>query len=323
MKIYYVRHNTNGQNSLELVDIPTPTPGPDEVLVRHTAIGVNFLDYEYLRGSMKSSANPLTPGIEAVGVIEKIGSNVKNLEIGQRVGYTSVLSGAYAEFRCIKPRFLFPIHESIEDEAAALNLLKGMSAHYLMRRTFYLREGMTILIHGAASNLGKLMIRFARELKVKIIGTVGSHAKKEIIEDLGVDLALNYSDDNMPFEVRNFTKNKGVHVMYDLIGGSLIKDTLRCLMPFGLAVSVGNASSKSHPISPTILSKKSLFLTSPRIQNYKRDPTELLLSVIEVFGLIEAGSFPRKADTIYSFCEIPKALEDVASRDSKSKVILL
>lgn len=322
MKIYTIKQ-TSGQNILEKSDIPTPDPKPDEILIRHEAIGVNFIDYEYLRGSVKSPTNPIIPGCEAVGTIEKLGSDIKNFEVGQRVGYATVLSGAYAEYRCIKPRFLFPIHDAIETEAAALNLLKGMTAHLLMRRTFFLREGMTILIHGGASNLGKLMVRLARELRVKTISTVGSHEKKAIIDDLSGDLALNYNDDNIPYEVTNFTKKKGVHVIYDLIGGALIKDSLKCLMPFGLAVSAGNAHSKAHSINPSLLARKSLFLTSPRIQNYKRDSTELLLSVVEVFGLIEAGAFPKKADITYSFDEIPKALDDVASRDSKSKVILL
>lgn len=322
MKIYKIKQNA-GKNSLEQFDEATPDPKDDEVLIRHEAIGVNFMDYEYLRGTIKSASSMVVPGCEAVGIIEKIGSDVKNLEVGQRVGYATAISGAYAEYRCIKPRFLFPIHDAIEVEAAALNLLKGMTAHLLMRRTFFLREGMTILIHGGTSNLGKLMIRLARELKVKTIATAGSHDKKHIIEDLRADLALNYMDDNIPYEVANFTKKKGLHVVYDLIGGSLIKDSLKCLMPFGLAVSAGNAASKAHPVNPALLSRKSLFLTAPRIQNYKRDLTELLLSAVEVFGLIEAGAFPGKADKTYSFDEIPKALEDVESRDSKSKVILL
>jgi NADPH2:quinone reductase len=195
MRIFQIKQ-MSGDNSLEMLDIPTPDPKPDEVLIRHEAIGVNFMDYEYLRGSIKSSTNPVIPGIEAVGIIEKLGKDVKNYQKGQRVGYATLLNGAYCEYRCLKPRFLFPIHDSIEPEAAALNMLKGMSAHFLMRRTFYLRENMIILIHGGASNLGKLMIRYARELNVKIIASVGSHEKKQILDDLGVDLALNYNDDN-------------------------------------------------------------------------------------------------------------------------------
>lgn len=322
MRIYQIKQ-MSGDNSLEMLDVPTPDPKHDEILIRHEAIGVNFMDYEYLRGSIKSSINPIIPGIEAVGIIEKLGKDVQNYKKGQRIGYATVLNGAYAEYRCIKPRFLFPIHDAITPEAAALNMLKGMTAHFLMRRTFYLRSDMTILIHGGASNLGKLMIKYAKELNTKIIASVGSHEKKQILNDLGVDLALNYNDDNITYEVTNFTKKKGIHVMYDLIGGSLIKDNLKCLMPFGLAVSAGNASSRAHLINPALLAKKSLFLTAPRIQNYKKDPMELLLSAIEVFGLIEAGAFPRSADLTYPFDQIPKALKDLASRDSKSKVILL
>ncbi|MGV2433094.1 MAG UNVERIFIED_CONTAM: zinc-binding dehydrogenase [Rickettsiaceae bacterium] len=214
------------------------------MLIRHEAIGVNFIDYEYLRGSIKSNAENLTPGIEAVGIVEAVGKDVTYIKVGQRVGYATANSGAYAEYRTIKSYYVFPIHDSISSEAAALNMVKGMSAHYLMRRTFFLREGMTILIHGAASNLGKLMIKLAKEWKIQVIGSARSEEKINNLLKLGISKAFNYNVEDQEKTIMEYTKNQNVSVVYDFIGGPLLKNSLKCLVPFGLAVSAGNAMAQ-------------------------------------------------------------------------------
>jgi NADPH2:quinone reductase len=281
------------------------------------------MDYEYLRGSIKSKQPDITPGIEAVGIIEKVGADVDNFKKGQRVAYATILGGAFAECRCIKSKHLVPVHDTITDEAAALNLAKGMTAHFLMRRTFFLRHGMIMLIHGAASNVGKLMIAYAKANNIEVIATVGSDDKKDLVKKLGAGYVFNYNSEHLTAEINQVTKKKGVHVVYDFIGGNLLKDSLKCLMPFGLLVSAGNASGISNPISPSILSKKSLFLASPRLHEYKKDRHELFLSAVEVYGLIEKQIFPATADKTYNFDEIPEAMDDIASRKSMSKVVLL
>lgn len=322
MKIYHLKQQAD-KNFLEKTTTKIPDPAPDEVLIRHSAIGINFMDYEYLRGSIKSKQQDLTPGIEGVGVIEKVGSEVDNFKKGQRVGYATVLGGAFAEYRCIKARHLFPVHDSITDEAAALNLAKGMTAHFLMRRTFFLRHGMTMLLHGAASNVGKLMIAYAKANNIEVIASVGSDDKKDLVKKLGAKAVFNYNSPNLISEINQATKNKGVHVVYDFIGDELLKDSLKCLMPFGLLVSAGMASGIPGSINPAILSKNSIFLASPRLHEYKKDRHELFLSAVEVYGLIEKQIFPDKADKIYSFDEIPEAMDDITSRKSISKVVLL
>jgi NADPH2:quinone reductase len=322
MKIFLVKTSDN-KNILEQVEVPIPSPADDEILIRHEAIGINFIDYEYLRGTIPLLQSPMVPGIEAVGVIEAVGSKVKNLKKGQKVGYATVLGGAYAEYRTIKFQYVFPVPESITSQAAALNMVKGMTAHYLMRRTFFTREGMTILIHGAASNVGKLMLKLAREYKITVIATVGSDDKKQLVQELGAATAFNYNTEDFVAGTNELTQKIGVPVVYDFIGGDLLKQSMKCMIPFGLLVSAGNCLEKSHPITPASLSARSLFFTTPRLNQYKRDKPELMLSIIEICGLISSGAFPGQADKQYRFDEIPEALKDIESRKPISKVVLL
>lgn len=311
------------QNILEQVLRPVPTISEDEVLVKHKAIGVNFVEYDILRGNGNTIKAPVIPGIEAVGIVEKIGKNVKNFKEGDRVGYATVTGGAYAEYRAIKSTYLFPIPDVITDEAAALNMVKGMAAHYLLRRTFFAGEGMTIVIHGAASNVGKLMMRLAREFKVNVIATVGSDEKKHIATNLKAIKVFNYTKDDFVKGILDITENKGVNVVYDFIGLDILKKSLKCIGNFGLAVSAGSAAGKAVSIDPSLLINKALFLTTPRLNWYKQDKSELMMSVKEVCSFIAAKVFPAEAEKKYSFDQIPEALADIKDRTTNSKVILL
>ena len=319
-KIFQIKSLDN-KNVLEQIAVPIPTPKDDEVLIKHTAIGVNFVEYDLLRGH--TLKDPFVPGIEAVGVIEQKGKNTPNFTIGQKVGYATVSGGAYSEYRVIKASHLFPIPDIITDEAAALNLVKGMTAHFLMKRTFFLREGMTIMIHGAASNVGRLMMRLAREYKVNVIATVGSDEKKQIVQDLKAMEVFNYAKDDFVKGIDDLTKRKGVHVVYDFIGGDMLKKSLKCLTNFGLAVSAGNASGRALPIDPALLINRGIFLATPRLNWYKQDKPELMMSVMEICTLIAAKVFQEVADKKYSFDQIPDALDDIAARTTNSRVILL
>jgi len=321
-KNFYIKTLDN-RNVLEQTLSPIPTPKDDEVLIKHTAIGVNFAEYDLLRNNKRVFSNPIIPGVEAVGIIEKKGEKVQNFEVGQKVGYITAPAGAYSEYRALKASYLFPIPDIITDEAAALNLLKGITAHFLMKRTFFLKEGMTIMIHGAASNVGRLMMRLAREYKVNVIATVGSDEKKHIAKDLKAIEVFNYTKDDFVGGTQEITKNKGAHVVYDFIGRDILKKSLKCLTHFGLAVSAGNASGLSTPIDPTLLINRAIFLTTPRLNWYKQDRPELMMSVMEIYALIAAKVFPSVADKKYSFDEIPNALDDISTRTTNSKVILL
>ncbi|MEY3197376.1 MAG: hypothetical protein RLZZ59_747 [Pseudomonadota bacterium] len=322
-KIFSIKH-TESKNIIDQIEQPIPELKNGEVLVRHTALGVNFIDYERLRSAkFTQEKRSLNLGIEAVGVVTKCFGDVKNISVGQRVGYILMNGGAYSDHSVVKSSNLFLIPNHISDEAAALNLVKGMTAHFLMRRTFFLRKDMTILLHGASSNVGKLMLRLAKEYGVNVIATVGHDNKKDQILELNAKAALNYNTEDFIDAVKNITKGSGVHVVYDFIGGDFLKSSLECLMPFGLAVSVGSSSARPSPIDPLLLSPRSLFLTAPRFHSYKQDRTELAMSIEEVFALIAKGIYPSKADKIYTFDQIPEALEDIANRAGTSKVILL
>lgn len=321
-KIFHIK-SSDHKNVLEQISAPIPTPKDDEVLIKHTAIGVNFSEYDLLRGNGRKIEVPAIPGVEAVGIIEKKGKNVSNFTIGQKVGYATVSGGAYSEYRVIKNGYLFPIPDITTDESAALNMLKGMTAHYLMKRTFFLKEGMTIVIHGAASNVGRLMMRLAREYKVNVIATVGSDEKKQIVTDLKAMEVFNYTTEDFVKGVADLTKNKGVNVVYDFIGGDMLKRSLKCLTNFGLAVNAGTASGRASPIDPLLLVNRGIFLTSPRLNWYKQDRAELMMSVMEICTLIAAKVFPAEADKKYSFDQIPDALDDIAARSGNSRVILL
>ena len=321
-KIFQIKSLDN-KNVLEQIFAPIPTPKDDEVLIKHTAIGVNFAEYDLLRGIGRTLKEPVIPGVEAVGIIEQKGKNAANFTIGQKVGYATLLGGAYCEYRVVKASHLFPIPDVTTDESAVLNLVKGMTAHFLMKRTFFLKEGMTILIHGAASNVGRLMMRLAREYKVNVIATVGSDEKKQIVKDLKAMEAFNYTTEDFVKGVADLTKNKGVHVVYDFIGGDMLKKSLKCLTNFGLAVSAGNASGHALPIDPALLINRGLFLATPRLNWYKQDKPELMMSVMEICTLIAAKVFPAEADKKYSFDQIPDALDDIALRTTNSRVILL
>ena len=321
-KIFQIT-SSDHKNVLEQISAPIPTPKDDEVLIKHTAIGVNFGEYDLLRGNGRKIEAPIIPGAEAVGIIEKKGKNVANFTIGQKVGYATVSSGAYSEYRVIKNGHLFPIPDITTDESAALNMLKGMTAHYLMKRTCFLKEGMTIVIHGAASNVGRLMMRLAREYKVNVIATVGSDDKKQIVTDLKAMEVFNYTTEDFVKGVSDLTKNKGVNVVYDFIGGDMLKKSLKCLTNFGLAVNAGNSAGRSVPIDPFLLVNRGLFLTAPRLNWYKQDRAELMMSVMEICTLIAAKIFPAEADKKYSFDQIPDALADISARTANSRVILL
>lgn len=321
-KVFHIKSKEN-QNVIEQLDAPIPNPEDDELLIKHTAIGVNFLEYDYIRNKSYRFQTPFIPGVEAVGVIEKCGKNTSGFTLGQKVGYATVSSGAYSEYRTIKAPYLFPIPDITSDEAAVLNLVKGMTAHYLMKRTFFLREGMTILIHGASSNVGKLMMRLAREYKIKVIATVGSDEKKDIAQNLGAIAVFNYNKDDFIKGIDKITKQKGVHVVYDFLGLDMLKKSLRLITNFGLAVSAGNAAGNPIPLNPSLLVNKGIFMAAPRLNWYKLDRQELMMSVMEICTLIAAKVFPSSADKKFTFDKIPEALDDIAQRTSSSRVILL
>jgi NADPH2:quinone reductase len=308
-KVFWIEEQL-GAKSLKLAEITIPKPKAHEVLIRHTAIGINFEDYKYISGQIPLTKKPFIPGMEAVGIVEAIGSDIKTYGIGQRVGYATAPGGAFSEYRTIKEELIFPIHEQISDESAVINLTKGMTAHYLMSRTFFIRPEMKILVHGASSNVAKLMAALAKHYKAEIFGTVATNDKIKSLKKIGYQDVFTYE------EFDQQVKEDAFNVVYDCIGTDLLARSIKCIQPFGLLVNFGNAMGDF--VMPAIESsaKKSLFLTFPKLQNYKKYNKELHMSALEVFALIYGGVFTKNATEKYSFDQIPFVIRNIEERKS-------
>jgi NADPH2:quinone reductase len=307
----------SGLKSLKLAEISIPKPKDNEILIKHTAIGINFTDYQYISGAIPLPKTPFIPGMEAVGIVEAVGKSIKTYNVGQRVGYATSIGGGFSEYRTLREELIFPIHDGISDESAVINLTKGMTAHYLMRRTFFVHPEMKILLHGALSNVARLMVPLAKHYKAEIYGTVEKDSQVKIAKDLGYSNVFTYSE----FD-KHISKNT-FNVVYDGIGGGLLSRSINVIQPFGLLVNFGNAINPFVMPSRESLEKKSLFLTFPNIQNYKQNNKELCLRALEVFALIYGGIFPSVAKSKYSFEEIPVAIKNIEERKNVGPIAIM
>ena len=276
-------------NSDVLVEKDTPinlSLAKDEVLVRNTALGINFLDIKQRTGEYPI-ALPGIIGCEGCGVIEALGEDVKELAVGDRVGYATIPNGAYTEKLVLKNKYLIPVPDYISDEMVVSLLLKGMTAFTYLRRTFFVTNKHTILIYAAAGGVGQLLCSMAKHFGAKVIAAVGTEEKKKIVQSLKVDLACNYVLEDLVAKIHDFTKGNGVHGVYDSIGKVTFQTSLDALCDFGVLISFGSSSGDVEPFDIKLLAPKSLFLTRPSLFTYKKDRGELLLTANEVFTLAE------------------------------------
>ncbi|MCC2646380.1 MAG: qorA [Rickettsiaceae bacterium] len=311
----YVIKTPGGIETLAITEVELPKIGPLDILVKHTYIGLNFIDIEHRKGLIKNLQRDFIPGVEGVGVVVEVGTQVKEFKPGNRVAYGTARFGAYAEYNVVRQEHLVPVPDNIADQTAASFLTKGMTAHFLLRRTFFARPEHKILIHSAAGGVGHLMVRLAKHYGAEVIATIGTSEKMEFVRKQGASKIINYSQ--MPEfsqEVLNLTKGNGVNVVYDGIGASTFDESLKSLAPYGLMVSFGRASGTIPKIDINRLSLKSLFLTSPKLTHYKQNRLELILSAMEVFGLIDKKVFPSEPQKVYNFHDIPQAHRDIEGR---------
>jgi NADPH2:quinone reductase len=314
-----------GPSVLELSPVQVPGPGPAEVLIRHTAIGLNYLD-TYHRSGLYPLPLPSGLGAEAAGVVEAVGSNVSGVERGQRVAYATAGPGAYATRRVVRADLVVPIPEGVSDEAAAAVLLKGMTVEYLVRRTYSVRSGETVLLHAAAGGVGLLACQWLRHLGARVIGTVGSREKAELAQRHGCDVPILYNEaGDLSERVRALTSGAGVAVVYDSVGRATFQSSLRSLAPRGLLVSFGNASGKPDPVDIlTLAAHGSLFLTRPKLAHYTRDRAELTASAGAVFELVSQGVLQPVIGQRFALRDIRRAHEALEARQTiGSSVILL
>jgi NADPH2:quinone reductase len=315
-------HTPGGPEAMVLEDIELAPPGPDEVQLRHTAIGVNFIDTYHRTGLYKL---PLPTGIgsEAAGIVEAVGSNVKRINVGDRIAYVNV-PGSYSEAANIPEWRAVKLPEGVPDETAAASMLKGMTSQYLLKRTYAVQAGQTILVHAAAGGVGQILCQWAKHLGAKVIGTVGSDSKRELAYSNGCEHVFNSRTDDIAAKVREITDGVGVPVVYDSIGKDTFMSSLDCLQIRGLMVTFGNASGAVPPFEPHILSPKgSLFLTRPTLLHYTRNREEMQETADDLFSVLASGAVKIAINQRFPLAQAREAHEALHSRGTTGATILL
>ena len=283
-------HETGDASVMQWEETKVADPATGEVFLRHTAIGLNFIDIYFRAGTYPSPQLPFTPGLEAAGVIESIGENVSGFEVGDRVAYASPPLGSYAESRLMPAGRLVKLPDDIEDRVAAAMMLKGMTAHYLLRRIFKVGPGTTLLLHAAAGGVGLIACQWAKHLGATVIGTVGSAEKAELACSHGCDHAILYREEDFVARVREITNKEGVDVVYDSVGKDTFLQSLDCLKPMGMLALFGQSSGAVEPFDLGLLSAKgSLFVTRPTLMHYVDKRSDLEDTAAELFEVIREG----------------------------------
>lgn len=315
--------HTGGPDVLELKEIELPPPGHGFIRVRHRAIGINYID-TYQRSGLYTLPLPSGLGSEAAGVVEAIGDGVTRFAVGDRVGYCSGPIGAYAEANNVSEKRAVKLPEGIGFDTAAASMLKGFTVQYLLKRTFAVQAGQTVLFHAAAGGVGLIAGQWLRALGVKAIGTVGSAEKRVVASEAGYARVLLTGSEDWVKTVRDVTDGAGVPVVYDSIGKDTFERSLDCLAPRGLMVSFGNASGPVPPFSPALLSAKgSLFLTRPSLQHYIATPEDLQQTADDFFAAILSGKVMVTIGQIFKLSEAQAAHETLHSRKTIGSTILV
>ena len=316
-------HAYGGPEVLQWEDVPTPEPGPGEVLVRHHAVGLNYIDVYFRNGLYKLPSMPATIGMEAAGVVELLGPDVDTFAVGDRVAYASAPVGAYAAARVISADRLVKLPDTISFETAAAMMLQGMTAEYLLRRTYTVKAGDTVLIHAAAGGVGLILCQWAAHLGAQAIGVVSSDAKAELARAHGAAHVLVDPDD-LPAEVKRITGGKMVPVVYDGVGKTTFAASLDCLAPRGLMVSFGNSSGAVPPVDIASLSAKgSLYLTRPTLATYTATPADLKASANALFDVVASGAVKIAVNQSFPLSDAAKAHRALEERRTTGSTILI
>jgi NADPH2:quinone reductase len=317
-------HTTGGPEVLRLETLPVPTPGPGQALVRHTAIGVNFIDVYHRTGLYPLASLPHGLGMEAAGVVEAVGPDVHEVRVGDRVGCTSGPPGAYAELRAVAADRLVPLPAHVDDATAAAVLLKGMTVEFLIRRCFPVAAGQTVLWHAAAGGVGLLACQWLAHLGVEVIGTVSSDAKAELARRHGCTHVIVYTRERFPDRVRELTGGRGVPVVFDSVGKDTFLGSLDCLAPRGTYVGFGNASGKPDPFDLGLLAQKgSLYVTRPTLMTYTAARDELLASAAALFEVLQRGRLHVHIGERFPLEQVAEAHRRLEARSTTGSSLLL
>jgi NADPH2:quinone reductase len=316
-----VAQQTGGPEVLKWQEVEVGDPGAGEILVRHTAVGLNYID-TYHRSGMYPVEPPFTVGLEGAGVVEALGSGVTTISVGDRIAYAAPPMGAYAETRLMPAEKVVTVPEGVDDETAAAMMLKGMTAEYLLRRTYQVKAGDTILFHAAAGGVGLIACQWAKALGATVIGTVGTEEKAELARAHGCDHPILYTKEDFVDRVKDITDGKGVPVVYDSVGKDTFMKSLDCLQPRGLLASFGQSSGSAGAFDPGILAAKgSLYLTRPTLMTYTATRPDLEESAKALFDVVASGKVKIEIHNRYPLSEAEQAHRDLEGRKTTGSTI--
>jgi len=321
MKVVRI-HAFGGPEVLSYEEVTLPEPGAGQARVKIEAIGVNFTDI-YQRSGLYPGQLPATVGQEAAGVVDAVGLGVTEVQVRQRVAYTSQ-PGAYAEFAVVPASALVPIPDGVETRTAAAVMLQGMTAHYLAKSTYPLKKGETALVHAAAGGVGQLLVQIAKRQGARVIGTVSTQEKARLAQEAGADEIIFYTQTDFAQETRRLTDGVGAHVVYDSVGKTTFEGSLDSLRPRGYLVLFGQSSGPVPPLDPQVLNRKgSLYLTRPTLVHYIATREELLWRSGELFRWIKDGELKVRIDTTFPLSSAAEAHRYLEGRQTKGKVLLI
>ena len=309
-----VAHETGGPEVLKWEQIEIPAPSADQALIRHTGIGMNFIDVYFRTGLYPAPTMPICPGMEGAGIVEQIGDDVTEVSVGDRVAYAGMPVGAYSEYRVIPSHRLIVIPEGISDETAASMMLKGMTVEYLLERTYRVSPGDIILLHAAAGGIGLIASQWAKARGATVIGTVGSEEKSELAQAHGCDHTIVYTKENFVDRVKDITKGAGVPVVYDSVGKDTLLDSIECLAPRGILVNFGQSSGKLENFDLGALAKGSFYVTRPSLMTYTASRTDLETSANTLFDLVLNDKVKIPINNRYKLKDAAQAHRDLEGR---------
>lgn len=315
-------HKAGGPEVLQWEDVTVGDPGPGEARVRHHAVGLNYTDV-YFRIGLYPLPYPSGLGLEASGVVEAVGAGVINVKPGDRVAYANPPMGAYCEVRNIPADRLLNLPDNISFEQAAAMMLQGMTVQYLIKRTYKVQPGDTVVWHAAAGGVGLIACQWLAALGVTTIGTVGSDEKAQLAKSHGCHHVINYSRENFLDRVKEITKGAGVPVVYDSVGKDTFERSIECLRPFGMMVNFGNASGPVPPIDFAKILKGSLFLTRPSLMQYTAKREDLVATARDLFGIVLSDKVKIEVNQRYPLREVAQAHRDLEARKTTGSTILL
>jgi NADPH2:quinone reductase len=316
-------HKPGGPEVLVWEEVPVGKPGPGEARIRHTAVGLNFVDI-YNRSGLYPAQLPSGLGGEAAGVVEEVGDDVTDLKVGDRVAYGSAPLGAYAEARLIPADRLLKLPDGIDDQTAAAMMLKGLTVQYLIRQVYRVKAGDTILLHAAAGGVGLILGQWAKHLGATVIGTVSSDEKAELAKSHGCDHVILYTREDFVKRVGEITGGNKVPVVYDSVGKDTFLKSLDCLAPHGFAVLFGQSSGSVEPLNLGLLAQKgSLFVTRPTLNTYAAKRADLVAMAKELFDVVQSGAVKIEVHQTYPLKDAAKAHADLAARKTTGSTVLL